>query len=130
MSVPSELVTEWLTKAAQDAAAGQQLVDANNPAPACFHFQQAAEKLLKALLVHAKQPVPKIHDLVALATLVQPYADMAHVRNELELLDRYYIETRYPGDFPDISAAESIQAADAALAVLSFVREQIDRPHR
>ncbi len=34
--------------------------------PFCFHCQQAAEKLVKALFVHFDRRPPRMHDLLAL----------------------------------------------------------------
>ncbi len=52
----------------------------------CFHAQQAAEKALKAVLLHHKINFPLVHDLEALLTLLEknvvcnPY-NLSKVRN-------------------------------------------------
>lgn len=43
----------------------------------------------------------------------------------LTFLNRYYIETRYPGDFPEFSLAEAKDAFAAAVAVKDFVMPKI-----
>lgn len=50
--VDASLVTEWLTKAAEDLEFGRINLEErkNFFAQICFHFQQAAEKYLKAFI--------------------------------------------------------------------------------
>ena len=61
------------------SAADRQVLDAGGLAPAIlgFHAQQAAEKLLKALLNEAGAAYPRTHDLVALADLVHVHDPQA-----------------------------------------------------
>ena len=47
---------EWLKKVEEDEFAGNEILKAERfLAPACFHFQQMAEKLLKALLIFTRK---------------------------------------------------------------------------
>ncbi|MBI4128018.1 MAG: HEPN domain-containing protein [Parcubacteria group bacterium] len=118
-----ELALEWSKKAEEDEFAGVELLKAAKfAAPVCFHFQQMVEKLLKALLVFEGKSFPKTHDLIALASIAEPEVTgiRAH-KSDLELLNRYYIEARYPGDFPEISLAECQEARDAAGRIKEFV---------
>jgi len=65
----------WL-RFAQDDLAAARLLATSSELPArlsCFHAQQAAEKAMKASLVHASIPFRKTHDLVVLLDL-QPAA--------------------------------------------------------
>jgi len=59
----------WIARAELDAAAAARLLTGAPPLPsvAAFHCQQAAEKLLKAALVHAGVRPRKTHDLASLA---------------------------------------------------------------
>lgn len=62
-----------------------------------FHAQQAAEKLLKALLVSAGRAVPRTHDLVALLSFVlEAGFPLAESRPEIGLLSRFGAAVRYP----------------------------------
>ena len=62
----------WTSKADEDIAAAERLLalDDSLAAVACFHSQQAVEKLIKALLVLAGVPFPRTHDLIQLSGLV------------------------------------------------------------
>ena len=57
---------EWLGFAAMDLDSAQFLLGMQ-PVPVeiiCYHCEQAAEKLLKAVLVAADVEPPKTHDLI------------------------------------------------------------------
>lgn len=117
------LAADWLEYAREDATAASRLADDDTIAPriACWHAQQAAEKALKAVLVHNGETVPRTHNLVALHAILPP-----QVRNEVDLaamaeLTAWGTEVRYPGDAaePDLAAARF--SADAAFDVLRAV---------
>ncbi len=129
MSKKLPLHEEWLKKVEEDEFAGKEILEARLfPAPACFHFQQMAEKSLKALLVYYEKEFPKVHDLVVLATMVEPMAPkIVDHKSNLAFLNHYYIETRYPGDYPEISLHECREAQAAALNIKEFVLHCIDK---
>lgn len=62
------LIREWIAKADEDLAFARVNFEEgrNYYAQICFHFQQAAEKYLKAVVVANNLEFRKIHDLVAL----------------------------------------------------------------
>ncbi len=68
------LVGEWLHKAETDLQAAAVLLSCDPPLPypSCFSSQQAAEKYLKAFLVHNRVDFPKTHDIQEILDLVGP----------------------------------------------------------
>jgi HEPN domain-containing protein len=107
---------QWLRFAHDDLAAARLLLtEVDLPARmACFHAQQAAEKALKASLVHAAIQFRKTHDLVVLVAL-QPDPVRSEVGNlDLQRLQQWAVDARYPADLPDITAGEA--AAVVAIA--------------
>ncbi|HEX6383925.1 MAG TPA: HEPN domain-containing protein [Anaerolineae bacterium] len=76
-----------MVKADSDLQTARLLIDSSGPYDtACFHSQQAIEKLLKALLIFHEQPIPRMHDLEELQQLIlalQPDSELA----ELELFE-------------------------------------------
>lgn len=110
---------EWIKKADEDEQSIKAILKENGaPSTACFLSQQMAEKYLKAFLIFHNQNFPKIHDLLELETLLlnkEPLIQAVH--KQLETLNRYYIETRYPGDYPTFTLSEAQKAFEAALAV-------------
>ena len=63
------ITAEWVAKAEADFATAQResrVRKKPNYDAICFHYQQCAEKYLKARLCEVGIPFGKIHDLVAL----------------------------------------------------------------
>lgn len=114
---------KWSKKAEEDEFAGRVILENKQfPAPACFHFQQMAEKYLKGLLVFHNKPFPKTHDLLELETLLlEAEPEIKTIHGGLEFLNPYAIETRYPGNYPEVTLDEAQKAYDSALKVKEFV---------
>jgi HEPN domain-containing protein len=101
-------VGAWLQKVAEDYRVAEMLAQSKEPLDdaICFHCQQAAEKLLKALLVAAGVKPPRTHDLEELAALLpssQPLPveiqDACAYLSELAVIPRYpvHVDLRSPG---------------------------------
>ena len=68
-----------------------------------FHCQQAAEKALKALIVHrTRERPPYVHNLRELLSLVSDFAPPAPVIEAMLALNPHYRATRYPGVADDL----------------------------
>lgn len=66
--VDPSIVREWLEKADEDFnfAAANLREESGFYAQLCFHFQQAAEKYLKAYIIEKELTFDRVHDLVHL----------------------------------------------------------------
>jgi HEPN domain-containing protein len=114
----AEMAAPWVRKARSD------LLDADNNIKAeeiptdtvCFHCQQAAEKMLKAILAFRDSSVPRTHDLLALLQSVQNlgYQSTPIVRDACITLNPFAVETRYPDDAPTPTMADVLEARKAA----------------
>lgn len=123
MSEPPEETwsEQWLASAEADLKAAEHLLALQDDEPfsiICFHAQQAAEKYLKAVLVWGGQDVPRTHDLRRLAQLAveaaaSEWVDVA----EILPLNRYAVETRYPGFWEPIDSDEATEALRLARTV-------------
>ena len=97
-----EELRPWLVVIERDLRAARNCLFGPEPTEevACYHCQQAAEKLVKVTLVHAECEVPFSHDIRALVALVP----MQHpLRNHLVPLARFTpfaTAYRYPMDDP------------------------------
>ncbi len=133
MSGPDDLdrirrdeAAEWLGKANQDVVMVRLALSVLPPLvdPAAFHCQQAAEKLLKALLVLAGVPPPRTHDLGRLAELVTPHhATLAPLFAGLEAWTAWAVVTRYP-EGPDEVPVDPDEVR-TALAPLEALRQAV-----
>jgi len=103
------LTIEWIEKAEGDFATAQREIRVRktpNYDAVCFHSQQCAEKYLKAILQEADCSFGKTHNLVILLELllpVEPSWEM--VGPQLQILNAYAVEVRYPGESADKETA-------------------------
>jgi HEPN domain-containing protein len=125
MKAKADLVRGWLRKAESDRVAMEASLDAGAYDAACFHAQQAVEKLLKAFLIHSGLPLIHTHNLATLleacASVEPAFRSLADV---VAPLTPYAVEVRYDDDFwPSAEAAEEARAA--ARNVRDFLRSYL-----
>lgn len=93
----AERAREWLRFASDDLRAAEVLLREGIFNEVCFHAQQCAEKMLKALLTSQKKLVPKTHRLTdLLEEVLKKDFRFENIRDACLILDQYYIPTRYP----------------------------------
>ena len=104
------------------AAARLLLTDVELPARmACFHAQQAAEKALKALLVHAAIQFRTTHDLAVPGGAATRTGSVGGRQPRFQPLQQWAMDARYPGDLPDITAAEAVTVVAIADQIVAAV---------
>ncbi|MFZ5365805.1 MAG: HEPN domain-containing protein [Patescibacteria group bacterium] len=94
----------------------------------CFHFQQAAEKYLKAYIVARKLEFKKIHELPTLLQICQrDNPDFGQLKEECDFLTEFYFESRYPADLPpsNITREMAEKAKEATQRIGAFVKEKL-----
>ena len=93
-----DVVAAWLRAAREDVRIAEACLGLAEPATggAAFHCQQAAEKLLKALLTHRGVHPPKTHDLTRLLDLLPRGDELRGLLDGLEALSPYAVAGRYP----------------------------------
>jgi HEPN domain-containing protein len=123
MSVEYE---NWLAFAREDLRMAELAIADGLYNQVCFHAQQCAEKTVKALLLYQGQAPPRTHRLGDLVNLINPNL-LAAIALEVQLLDRFYIPTRYPDALPGSLPEGLPEASDAqeALAVARQVFEMV-----
>ena len=121
------LVADWLRWAQADMTVAS-LIDDERIAPeiVAFHAQQAAEKVLKAMLVLRQVDFPRTHSIGALLALCEE-AGFAGAQDLIDAssLTRYAVTTRYPGDEEPVSREEAKEAATLAAQVFVWGFMQI-----
>jgi len=108
----------WIIKGNRDLALVRDMLPnwVKFPDLLCYHCQQAAEKHLKALLLHYGQPLKRTHDLEELVDLLAPFEPSItaeHYNNALVIND-YAILMRYPGLSIDPTEADVLEALASA----------------
>ena len=123
------IVREWLEKANEDFNfATSSLRDGSGfYAQLCFHFQQAAEKYLKAYIIANNLNFDRVHDLVHLLKTCSAHSmEFCELKEECILLNTAYIETRYPVHWPiEYTRETALQAQNAAENIARKVRERL-----
>lgn len=121
---PDPLAVEsrrWLRLAKDDLLGARALLDRDDVAPrlACFLAQQAAEKAIKGRLTRRGVDFPRTHDLVALRALLPEDLRRGVDLEAAKELSAWAVTGRYPGDAPDASRAQAMQAVELASRIVS-----------
>lgn len=119
------LTRDWVRKAENDFKVATQILRRRKdivPDAACFFCQQCVEKYLKARLLEAGVPFPRIHDLLLLLKLcvkVEPLWS-AYSQTVDDLTD-FAVDFRYPGH------CATLHQARLALKGCRSVRAEVRR---
>lgn len=121
---------EWYDMAVMDLKVAEHLDETFHPKPLeiiCYHCQQAAEKAIKALIVHygGEGGMPKLHDLSFL---------LNQIKNKISIEDRYYdyadtltpygVSVRYPNEL-FLEERHAKEALEFSGEILSWVQKNI-----
>ena len=92
-----EMAKEWLKSSSFDLENISYIIKVERlSGVVAFHAQQAIEKSLKAYLAYNEIDIPKTHKLQNLLGRVDIEFEVDD--NILQLIDKLYIDSRYPGD--------------------------------
>jgi HEPN domain-containing protein len=127
--VDQSIVTDWISKGEDDYNfARTNLEEGKNFfAQICFHFQQAAEKYLKAFIIASDLEFRRIHDLGLLLKVCSAKdASFENLRETCEFLSAFYIEARYPVHWPtNFSRQEAQKALQATERIRTFIKDKL-----
>jgi len=123
-----EIAREWIEKAEEDygfACAGMECTEYF--AQICFHFQQAAEKYLKAFIIAKKLDFRPVHNLLELRrTCSQAAPDAQELEQACRFLNPFYIDTRYPVHWPGAyDKGTATQAKEMAGVIRDWVAKAL-----
>ncbi len=124
----------WLTQAKDEFQDADDLRKRNRFYLALFHFQQAAEKALKAYLYLKVKSIEvfythSIDDLLEMTMDIDPdFKEVAQAKK----LDKYYVPTRYPNGLPGgvpsryfDDPKEGEEAMELAKRVIELVEKKV-----
>jgi len=99
------------------------------PNQSAFHAQQAAEKAIKAVMIHEGIAFPLTHDL---KDLIKRWTSSGRVWPpalvDVKTLNPYAVESRYPGYVHQISRAEVRAAIEMAEQVVAWAETILHPP--
>jgi HEPN domain-containing protein len=118
----------WLAYARSDLDAAHALLrdPEHYPRQVCFLAQQSAEKALKALLVSLDIEFPRTHDLDRLRESVPPGWRVKAEFPQLYALSIWAVESRYPGDLPEVVESDAQQALRLAERILQVIEQDFE----
>ncbi|NLE66615.1 MAG: HEPN domain-containing protein [Lentisphaerae bacterium] len=129
MSAELDIARQWVARARNDLLnADNNLASKNVPFDTvCFHCQQAAEKLLKAVLVARGFPPPRTHVLLVLSDSIASFLpSVESLRDDLVILTPYAVSARYPGEDCDMPTLDDArEARQCARNVLSWMGKEM-----
>ena len=131
MSESPEVLREihrWVEKSEHDFTTAEYMLTLLEGCPfdtICFHAQQCAEKYLKGFLAFRSIDFPKTHDLVVLLNLAGGPTALGVDLLDIEPLNRYPVEARYPGDWESFTREEAEEAVKLARKVREAVRKHL-----
>jgi len=91
----------------------------------CFQVQQAVEKALKGLLIFYGVEPEFTHNIELLIKELKKFVDIPEKINEATDLTNYAVQTRYPGEYDDITKEEYEKAVKIAKDCLDWVENKI-----
>lgn len=113
----------WMRIARSELAAADGPYDEDAlPGVYCYLAQQAAEKAIKAVLVHRGIEPRKIHEIQALLVDVP---DAPEGVTAAAILTQYIVEARYPADMPDATIRDRDEAVALARSVVEWAEQVI-----
>jgi len=125
-----KLVKQWIEKAEEDFRTAEYLLVLKEDCPlnpVCFHSQQCVEKYIKALLVYCSIQFPKSHDVVELLNLVPKNYRPDLSIYDLAIINRYAVDTRYPGEWETITRQEAEESVRIAGDVRQKIRQKLGK---
>ncbi len=129
-STPIEAARLLFRKAEHDLDAAKKLSIDGPLDIACYHFHQAVEKYIKALLQAHDVEFPRTHDLDALLDICLSLgSDLESFRTPLESFIPYAIQLRYEWDYEPTAKEVSIAShvADSVRArILNLLPQLAD----
>lgn len=126
------VVAGYLAAAADDLDAARRLATPPANRLAAYHLQQAAEKLIKAVLVHRKIHPGLEHRIDVLVGMLNPSDPWQPLLDSLDRFTPYATTYRYPSPTgrlkPGPNTANVLAEADELEALLDRARRELSAP--
>jgi HEPN domain-containing protein len=91
----------------------------------CFQLQQAAEKALKGLLIYYGCEPEFTHNIEILLKEIRNFTDIPENIKKTVLLTNYAVQTRYPGEYDEITKEEYEDSVKIAALCVDWVESKI-----
>ena len=128
-----KITEEWLRSARDDLLVIEKILSEEHLTHmVAFHSQQCIEKSFKAVIEEFEIGSARIHNLERLLEIIRDHLIIDADPVLITMLDKLYIESRYPGDLgllPDgkPSVARATKFHDLARGIYETVSERLGR---
>ncbi len=127
-----EEALRWFEEGNNDLATARLLLDNKKYNPSAFYSQQAAEKILKGLLL-AHNEIAWGHSVLSLMKRLEEVIDIdtQEIKGCARELDRHYIPSRYPDAYPSGGPSDyytdkiAKEALSCALKIKDFAEKMM-----
>jgi HEPN domain-containing protein len=121
-----ERYESWIERAKSSLELAQaQIIRHIHYEDLCFQLQQAAEKELKGLLIYYGVEPEYTHNIEILLKELKKFIDIPEDIKETARLTNYAVQTRYPGEYEEITKEEYESSITIANACLDWVENKI-----
>ena len=96
----------------------------------CYQSQQAAEKALKGLLIYYGVEPEFTHNIEILLNKIKAFADIPENVKEAVQLTIYAVQTRYPGEYDEITKEEYEKSVKMAKDCLNWIENKISKKEK
>jgi HEPN domain-containing protein len=124
----SESTERWMAFASEDLQMAEFALNAKIYNQVCFHAQQCVEKVFKGLLAKLGRTIPRTHSITELLEKL-PQDWYPDLRDDLAMLDDFYIPARYPDALPG-SLPEGLPGQTDAMQTIAMVRSVMEEACR
>jgi HEPN domain-containing protein len=124
-------VKRWIDFASEDLLMAELALKEGINNQVCFHSQQCVEKVLKAFIISKGEIHPQSHKLADILSKISESL-FNDLRDEILLLDRFYIPTRYPDALPGMlpeglpSEKDAKEALNTAKKVFEIAKKEME----
>ena len=118
---------QWLDRAKSNLVRAQAKQTDVYLEDLCFDAQQAAEKAVKAILIHYEIEFRYVHDLEELITTLEKHNKSVPecVKEAIELT-QYAVEFRYPGVYEPVTEEEYNKAVAISKSVITWAEKIVN----
>jgi HEPN domain-containing protein len=124
-----ERVDEWIERAKGSLEIAQvKIVGHIHYEDLCFQAQQAVEKATKGLLIFYGVEPEFTHNIEILLTELEKFTMIPQNVQQAMKLTTYAVQTRYPGEYDEITKEEYEKSVKIAKDCLDWVENKIKTP--
>lgn len=122
----NEEANKWIVFAQEDLKMAELALREGIYNQVCFHSEQCVEKVLKGYIADKGRIHPQTHKLADLLAFISS-SPFDNFKDEILILDRFYIPTRYPDALPGTlpkglpSEKDAKEAIEVARTVLKKI---------